>query len=190
MTPFPYHGHPGGAALDETIYANLDAVTSVWEGGSPPGTDTTNIYVYVDSESDTDYVRLRNPTNHIVTSGTRSLRFDMQTPSGTPLSSQTVELKVRCEWVDVFGAANPDSGDPNITINLYENGSQVTGGGGSAQQLTTSPAEYSHFLSSAAISNVNNWADVEVDMDFECSGIDLDEEVSIYVYRVRIIFSP
>jgi hypothetical protein len=189
MTPFPYHGHPGGAPLNETIYANFDAIVSQWEdeGGS---TTTNTMYQSVDSESDSDWVELRS-ANHIINSSTtRNLRFDMASPSGTPLSSQTVVLKVRCKWVDVFNDATPDSGHPRIELNLFENGSQVSGGAGSWQALSESAAEYTEPLSSAAIGNVSNWDDVELDMDFECTGLGLDQEVDFEVYRVRIVFSP
>lgn len=190
MSPFPLAGClPGlyrGNPLDETVFADSDDVISQWED---EGGATTNLYQSVDDDvtPDSDWVELRS-VNHIVTSGTRALRFGTQNPSGTPQANQTVELQVRCRWVDVFGSANPDAGDPNLTISMYE--STTNRGSGSAQTITTSFVNYSFFPSTSQIISVGNWDNLRVNMSFECSGIDLDEEVDIEVSRVKVIFSP
>ena len=83
-----------------------------------------------------------------------------------------------------------------MTINLFENNSQVTGGGGTAQQVTAAnnagAADYTHRLSTTAINNVSNWANVEIDASFAASGIDTSEPemyVTYRVYQVKIVFS-
>ncbi len=121
-----------------------------------------------------------------VTSGSRSLRFITDSPSDDPIGTQTVELRVRCRWVDVFGAANPDAGDPNVTLSLLE-GTTVRATG-SAQAITTSFAEYSLFLTEAQVNAFTSWSDLRAQMVFEASGIDIDEEVDIEVSRVRVVF--
>jgi hypothetical protein len=169
--------------LDETVFADNDDVVSVWEADDG---GTTDIFEHVDSESDADHVELRS-ANHIVTSGSRSLRFFMQNPSAAPSPTQTVDLRARCEWIDVFGSANPDAGDPNIVISLFEN--TTLRAASSAVAITETPVDYSLILSEAQINSVTDWDDVRMQMVFEASGIDIDEEVNIQVYRVRIIFS-
>jgi len=167
--------------LSETIWANADAVASQWR--SSTGSES-NLYNFVNAADDGSYVWLRT-ANVIITDGTRDLRFDMATPSGDPNPYQNVDIRVRTRYYD--DAANPSS--MTMQMNLYENGSQVTGGGGATQNITTTSTDYDERLSTTAINNVSNWADVEVDMNFTAAGVDLDGEIQIRVYRVAIVFS-
>lgn len=170
--------------ITETIWADADDLVAQWED---EGGATTNLWQSVNADSDATYVTLVGPSV-IVESGSRSLRFGLENPSAAPSSDQTVELRIRCEWIDVFGAANPDAGDPNITIRLIEGA--TTRAATSAQQISEAPAEYSLFLSESQINSVTDWDDLYAEMTFEASGIDVDEEVNIRVYRARIVFSP
>ena len=172
-------------SLNETIWANSDAIVLQWRG-SPSATTYSNLYQYVDSDSDSDYVILRNANVITSPSGTRDLRFGMETPSGEVNPYQTVELRVRARGYNLY-SANPSNF--HVTIKLFEDGSMVTGSGSTQTNMSYSTAEYSHFLSTTAINNVSNWANVEVDCDFYADGIALDGEITIDVYRVRIIFS-
>ena len=179
--------------LNETIWANADENTVDWETYATGA--TTNTYVAVNSANDSDWVWLHN--NRVIfaeAEGSRTLRYDMQTPSGEVNPYQNVDLVVRCQRYDSAGASAPSSA--TVTINLFENNSQVTGGGGSAQQVTAAnnagPADYTHRLSTTAINNVSNWANVEIDASFAASGIDTSEPemyVTFRVYQVKIVFS-
>ena len=104
---------------------------------------------------------------------------------------QNVDLTVRCRRYDSTDADPPSSA--TVTINLFENNSQVTGGGGTAQQVNNTAASYyTHRLSTTAINNVSNWANVEVSATFAASGIDTsppEHYVTFRVYEVKIVFS-
>ena len=194
---FPFSGAiPGlfsGSRLNETIWANADEETSSWS--TYPTGATTNTYVAVNSASDSVWVWLRSGQEiYAESEGSRTLRYDMQTPSGDPSPNQNVDLVVRCQRYDSAGASAPSSA--TVTINLFENNSQVTGGGGTAQQVTAAnnagAADYTHRLSTTAINNVSNWANVEIDASFAASGIDTSEPemyVTYRVYQVKIVFS-
>jgi len=177
------------APISETVWAASDNLVAQWQDhtGSNDNGSPNPLYTFVDSDSDADYVRLIDASGHIVTSGSRTLRFNMAAPSGTPASlGQSCEIRVTCRWFDVFGGANPDSGDPNLTLSLRQ--LTTTKATASAQTITTGFVEYVYALSQSEINSVTNWSDVNVQMVFEASGIDFDEEVSIYVSRVKVVF--
>lgn len=182
---FPAAAIPGILAeeevLVETLWAVTDDAVADWED---EGGATTNLYESVDSESDADYVTLQVP---VVTSGTEALRFIVDIPSGDPSSKQTVRAQVRCEWIDVLGAANPDAGDPSLTIEIREGASTVR-----ASQvhdpIAETPTDYDCFMTEAEINSVTDWSDIRVHMTFDVAGIDVDEEVNYRVYEVRIEF--
>lgn len=186
MTPFPLFGPPVGILAEEeviieTLWAATDDAVGGWED---EGGATTDLWQSVDSESDADFVTLSTP---VVVSGTSSLRFIVDIPSDDPSSKQTVFAQVRCEWIDVLGAANPDAGDPSLTIRIKEGATTVR----SSQvhsPITTTPTDYEAFMTEAEINSVTDWSDIRVEMEFDVAGIDTDEEVNYRVYEVRIEF--
>jgi hypothetical protein len=186
----PVPTYPNKPSLAETIWANADADTGDWETYATAA--TSNTYVAVNSAGTSDWVWLHNHRVIFAESeGSRTLRYDMQSPSGDVNPYQTVSLIVRARRYDSASADPPSS--CTITISLYENGSQVTGGGGTAQNVNnTSATEYEQVLSVAAISAVSDWDDVEVHASFAASGIDTsppEHYVTFRVYEVKIQFS-
>lgn len=191
MSPFPRFGPPPGILAEEeviiaTLWAVTDDAVGGWENESGQASNPPTVVLAesVDSESDADYVTLSIP---VVTSGTSSLRFIQDIPSQDPSSKQTVFAQVRCEWIDVLGAANPDAGDPSLTIRIKEGATTVR----SSQvhsPITTTPTDYTAFMTEAEINSVTDWSDIRVEMEFDVAGIDTDEEVNYRVYEVRIEF--
>jgi hypothetical protein len=184
----PIHVYPNQVlSLDETIWANADEFTVDWETYATAA--STNTYVAVNSAGTSDWVWLHSwryiqPEDDT----TRTLRYDMQSPSGEVNPYQNVDLTVRCRRYDA-GVA-PSSA--TVTINLFENNSQVTGGGGAAQQVNNTAASYyTHRLSTTAINNVSNWANVEIDAEFAATAATSPPEqyVTFRVYEVKIVFS-
>lgn len=168
-----------GVPVTDTIWANGDRTTSQWED---EGGATTNLWQSVDSESDTDYVTLQI----IILNDTRTLAFNMETPSGEPIGSQTVEVQVRARYLEP-GVSLPTA--PEITIDLDE--STTLRAAGSATSLTTAFADYSLFLNQTQINSVTDWADVEVEMLFDNTmNTGVDEEANFEVSECRVIFSP
>lgn len=184
MSPFPLAGVlapilGAGQPIDETIWADGDRTTSQWED---EGGATTNLWQSVDSESDTDYVTLQI----VILNDTRTLAFNMETPSGEPIGSQTVEVQVRARYLEPT-LSLPTA--PEITLRLDE--STTERATGSATSLTTSFADYSLFLDTAEINSVTDWADVEVEMLFDNTmNTGVDEEANFEVSECRVIFSP
>lgn len=185
--PIQFFG-PFDITLDEEITADSDNLVATWED---EGGATTNIFQSVNSNNDATWAELRS-VNHMTSGGdpnTRTLRFNMEDPSDQPPSTdQTVEVRCRIRWVDVFGGANPDAGDPDVRVALREGATQraIT----SRQTLITSFADHSLVLNATEIGSVTDWDDLNVQMQFEANGIDIDEEIDIEVSRVRIIFTP
>jgi hypothetical protein len=189
---FPLYPHyPNQVpSLDETIWANADEETSDWETYATAA--STNTYVAVNSAGTSDWVWLHN--NRVIfaeAEGTRLLRYDMQSPSGEVNPYQTVDLTVRCRRYDSAGADPPASA--TVTINFFEDNSQVTDGGGTAQQVNNTAASYyTHRLSAEAVASVSDWDDVEISCTFAASGIDTsppEHYVTFRVYEVKIVFS-
>jgi len=168
-----------GVPVTDTIWANGDRTTSQWED---EGGATTNLWQSVDSESDTDYVTLQI----VILDDTRTLGFNMETPNGDPIGSQTVEVQVRARYLEPGVSL---SNAPELTIRFDENNTQRATG--SATALTTAFADYSLFLNQTQINSVTDWADVEVDMLFDNTmNTGLDEEANFEVSECRVIFSP
>ena len=188
----PIHVYPNQVlSLDETIWANADEETSKWSTYATGA--TTNTYVAVNSAGTSDWVWLRSGQEiYAESEGSRLLRYDMQSPSGEVNPYQNVDLTVRCRRYDSADVSHPPT-SATVTINLFENNSQVTGGGGTAQQVNNTAASYyTHRLSTTAINNVSNWANVEVSATFAASGIDTsppEQYVTFRVYEVKIVFS-
>lgn len=177
-------------ALDETVYADGDLLVAVWRDD---GGGTSNLYQSVDSESDADFVHLRSanviPETVICpTETTRTLRFFIADPSGVPSPNQSVEIKVKCRYVDLFGATGEAA---EFDLRLREDTTSIAVS--ADQSLSTGLTEFSLFLTVGQINSVGDWADLNVSMEFRaCAGDsvpnagDLDLECS----RCRIIFSP
>jgi len=179
MTPFPYHGHPGGAPLNETIWADFDKTTAGWEDETSA---TTNLHDSVNTENDLTYVILSS----WILDTTARIVFGLDDPSGTPQSSQNVEVFVRAKYLENFEVL-PNA--PTMTIRFDENGTQRAAS--SALSLTKSAADYSFFLNSSQISSVTNWNNSEMDILFDNSAnTGLDEEAKFQIYEVRTIFTP
>jgi len=179
MFPYQVVGAIGNP-IDETIWADFDESVSQWRtstGGS------TNLHDQVNVDGvDTTYCRLTSP----ILQSTRQLAFGMESPSGEPIGSQTVELQIRAKYLEP-GQTLPTA--PTVTIRMDENNTQR--GTSLALDLTTSFADYSFFPSTAQINSVGDWDEIEVDMSFDNTmNTGLDEEADFHVSEVRIIFSP
>lgn len=168
-----------GAPLEETIWADSDSLVASWED---EGGATSNIYQSVDSESDADYATLQNV---IVNSGSATIRFSLENPSGQPSPSQTVRALIRCEWIDVLGAANPSS--VTVIVRIKE-GTTTVRAASSAQSISETPTDKFETMTTTEINSVTDWDNLYIEATFDVSGIDVDEEVNFRVYEARLDF--
>lgn len=177
--------------IDETIWADGDLTVSDWESQSG---DQTNIFEYVNSNNDATNVELRSAAiiPDTVICGidpdeVRILRFFVQNPSADPSPDQTVQVKCKCRYVDLFGATGEEA---SVAVKLREGTTQIAVT--SQVTLDETLSDITLTLSVAEINSVGDWEDLNIEMRFEaCSGDsipnagDLDLECS----QCRIIFS-
>lgn len=178
--PFAVMPAPAGIPpLDEEIWADSDRTNSQWETNTG---STSNVYTACDSESDSDYVTLEIP----VLNGTRTLAFNLQDPSTDPATTQQVYAQIRASFDEPI-LALPNN--PTLEIRIDENNTQRAQE--PAVQLSTSPADYTCFMTESEIGNVGNWNNLQVEMVFSSTmNTGADEEAQFLVYEARVIFSP
>jgi hypothetical protein len=197
MSPFPLAGVlapilGSGNPLDETIWADSDNLVSGWED---EGGATTNLYQSVDSDSDADWVELTT-ANRIPDTATcgglevsRTLRFNLQDPSGKPTPNQTVEVRCKMEYVVLLAGNGSESHTVDIRLREGTTSRAVD----TNNVLTTTPTEFSLFLNTTQINSVSDWNNLNVSLEFtSCSGdtIPNSGEFDLICYRCRLIFAP
>ena len=191
-------GFPGTVAvgkkarlpLNETVFADGDESVGVWED---EGGATANLWQSVDSESDADWIELRDanriPDTVICpTTTSRLLRLFLADPSGVPSPDQTVELKVRVEYVELLSATGEE-----VTLDLVLREGATVRATNAGLTVTQTPTERSLFLSTAQINSIGDWDNLSASLEFDaCAGDSIPNagELDIICYRCRLIFSP
>lgn len=180
--PFPFCVPPGllqgNPVLNETIWADADSLTTGWEDEVNA---TASLYAAVNSNSDTDFVRLITD----VLNSTVTIRFRLQDPSADPNSNQNVELGCKFKYNQVF---DPLDNAPTAVLRIKEGTSTIRAVSGNIT-VTTTATEQSEFMSVTEINNVTDWSDLYGEISFTTSGNGVDQDVNYELYRVRIIFS-
>lgn len=177
----PIHGYNYEWSISPfvgTIWADGDLNASQWvdEGGT-----SGDVYTSVNAENNLTYAKLAI----VSLNNTKTLTFRMQTPTTVPISSQTVYVQISCKYLE---PSEPLPTAPELTIYVDENTSNIAAS--SAQSLTTGELDYTLYLSSAEISSVGDWADIEVRLYFDNTvNTGPDEEADYNVYEVRMIFA-
>jgi hypothetical protein len=172
------------AVLSETLDPSGDNLTSVWrdEGGA-----TTNIYQSCIGSNDSTFAQLRT-ANLILsvcpTTESRTLRFDMDNPTGNPSAvGQTCQVIARCRVVDPFTTGFTVDLDLSLRESTTQRAIDTN------NSLSTSWTDVILSLTQAQINSVGNWDNANVQMTFDACADGVDADIDIEVSRVRIVFS-
>lgn len=148
--------------LGETIFPTSDQETSGW--GSTP------LWSKLDDNSDSDFVTSNSSDTQCPSSQSFDFTVNMDSPSGTPASTDCQELvaRVRCRSVVNFG-----SGQVDIRFDVRQSGTLI------AQQtftdISTSFTTKSFTLTDAEFNNITNHSQLRAEVT---ATICVDDEFS------------
>lgn len=178
---YPILSYPERVPLSTTLKADSDQIVSVWESASSA---STNLYSFVNDGSSNSYVRLLTKIIDDSTTETRTLEFGVENPSTDPLTSQSVQIRMKACWNDGGLGISGSSADivANIELRLRENTTVRATDPSAPVALSTAPTDIDFPLSAGQIASVGNWDDVRVYAQFtgqvSTAGDELDFEVS------------